>query len=84
MQVSLDGTVKYAGHKIINYKDGRQFVSLSAVDDRGEPINFFCPGSCLPAISGCKFGDDLSLVFNVSEYQNRLNLRVTEVVTYAR
>ena len=84
MQVSMDGTVKYAGHKVINYKDGRQYVALSTVDEKNEPINFFCPGTCLPAIKNCTFGDDISITFDVNEYQNRLNLRVKEVAVYGR
>lgn len=80
MQASLDGTVKYAGHKVVNYKDGRTFVNLSAVDDKNEPLTFFCPGSCLPVVSNLRFGDDIGVVFQISEFQNRLNLRVVEII----
>lgn len=80
MQVSLDGACKYAGHKIINYKDGRRFVSLNIIDEKGEPINIFCPGQVEEVLRYCDLGDPLSLVFNVSDFQNRLSLRCIEVI----
>lgn len=82
MQVSMDGSVKYAGHKVIKYKDGRVYASLSVVDDRNEPLNLFCPSNCINVLDGMTFGDDLQVIFDVNEYQNRLNLRVKEVVRY--
>lgn len=80
MQVSLDGSCKYAGHKIVKYKDGRTFVSLIVLDEKGEPINIFCPGTVEDVCRYCDLGDPLSLVFTVSEYQNKLQLRCIEVI----
>lgn len=83
MQVSMDGTVKYAGHKIINYKDGRRFVSLTVVDEKGEPLELFCPEKCIPVAESCHWGDELQVVFRVNAFRNTLTLRPDEVLKYA-
>lgn len=80
MQVSLDGTVKYCGHEIIKYRDGREFVNLSIVDGENKPYSIFCPGSVQYALEGIQFGQDITIVFGVSQWNNSLQLRAKEVI----
>lgn len=84
MQVTMDGTCRYAGHKIINYKDGRTFASLSVVDEKNQPLNVFCPGTVISTLQDCTFGDELQLVFTVNQFNNNLNLRCLEVLRCVR
>lgn len=80
MQVTLDGYVKYCGHEIIKYKDGRKFVNLSVIDSDNVPFTIFCPGSVEQSLRNVSFGDDLSIIFSVNRWNNNLNLRAQEIV----
>lgn len=79
MQVSMDGTVKYAGHEVIKYKDGREFVNLSVVDSDKVPFSIFCPGEFQYPLAHAEFGQDLTLTFDVRRWNNNLTLRAKEV-----
>lgn len=79
LQVSLDGTVKYAGHEIVKYKDGRVFVNLSVVDSDNVPFVIFCPGVIADDLKNIQFGQDISISFEVRRWNNSLTLRAKEV-----
>ena len=79
MQVTMDGYVKYCGHEIIEYKDGRKFVNVSVVDSDNVPMTIFCPGSIAPALQNVNFGDNISFTFEVRRWNNNLTLRAKEV-----
>lgn len=79
MQVTMDGYVRYAGHELIEYKDGRKYVNVSVVDGDNVPFTIFCPGSVAPVLQNLSFGDNISFTFDVRRWNNNLNLRVKEV-----
>lgn len=79
MQVTLDGTVKYCGHEIVKYKDGRTFVNLSIIDSDKKPLVIFCPGSFEMPLSHAEFGQEITLTFDVNKFNNNLTLRASEV-----
>lgn len=76
----MDGTVKYAGHELIEYKDGRKFVNLSVVDSDNIPFSIFCPGEFAYPLANVVFGQDISIVFEVRRWNNNLTLRAKEVI----
>ena len=80
VQVSLDGVVYYTGHRIVQAKDGRQFVDLSICDENNAPYKLFLNGNSIPVLEGMHIGEPLSILFDVVDYRGNLQLRAKEVV----
>lgn len=80
IEVSLNEVVRYCGHEVIRYKDGRKFVNLSVIDEENKPIQIFCPGSVELALGNVSFGQELGLVFYVQKWNNTLQLRCKDVI----
>ena len=51
---------------------------------KNQPLNVFCPGTVIPTLQDCTFGDELQLVFAVNQFNNNLNLRCLEVLRCVR
>lgn len=57
VQVSLDGVVYYTGHRIVQAKDGRQFVDLSISDENNAPYKLFLDGKSIGVLEGLHIGN---------------------------
>lgn len=79
MQVSMDGTVKFAGYKEISNKEGKRFLVITVVDDQEQVFNVFCPGNYADMIKRLNFGEQIMFVFDVMDWSGKLQLRCKEV-----
>ena len=81
MKFVSDDRVKYLG-KRKSSNDNGSFYSISVCDADGQSLRFYCSEECYEEMiaQNLEFGDDLQVSMDVSYFNQRFNVRVSEVV----
>lgn len=80
MQVSTDGIVRFIGRKKISTDDRQIYYQISLADEEGDTIKMFCDQAAYEGTKGLEFGDPMSLILSVSQYNKGISTRLKEVI----
>lgn len=80
MQVSSDGVVRFIGRSRGVTREGRDVFTVNIADESGNTIKFFCEKELFYKLDNAKFGDEMSLVLSVNQYNSGISTRPVDVV----
>lgn len=81
MQVSSDGILRYIGKESIRSRDGNDlYYTITFADEGGGTLKMFCDQAIFQGCEDLKFGDPLSVVLTVTQYNKGVSTRIKEVI----
>ena len=80
MKVEQVGTSRFVNCAQGTSQSGKYFYRMAVADDKNAVMNLYCDASVFSLVRNCQFGDELQLIFELSQWTKGLNVTVKDVI----